>query len=296
MLTAFGDESSDETHKRVFAIAALFGNQEQWDALEAKWRKRTGGVDFHATECDSDQGTYKTFAHRDNKNLYKDLTILLAESKLLGYGVALDLISQEKYLGELLPESPYYKCFGEVVIHFAHIAFLSVPQEQVRFIFDRRLETQYNSTFLYDYMAKLSEWGDHTFVDDKIHFASRDVVGIQAADLWAREVMKHLDNQIGPKKRDTRQSLKALRNSKRFGANWYVGEYFEGLAKAIAAMDGPDGYGAFKQGAYKQWLTQNKELDTYAARLRYLVRRDIAQRAAGNSTHFEDVHRWTLSQ
>jgi hypothetical protein len=29
VLTAFGDESSDETHQRVFAVGAVFGEQHQ---------------------------------------------------------------------------------------------------------------------------------------------------------------------------------------------------------------------------------------------------------------------------
>ena len=58
MLSAFGDESFDEGKQRVFAVAALFGNQQTWDALELKWIARTGGVVFHAAECESDMGDF----------------------------------------------------------------------------------------------------------------------------------------------------------------------------------------------------------------------------------------------
>jgi hypothetical protein len=296
VLSVFGDESIDESQRRVFAVAGLFGSEAQWDALEVKWKTRTNGIAFHAADCESDQRDYVNFSHAENQTLYKDLTTLLVDSKLVGYGVAIDLVSQNKYLGELLPESPYYKCFGEIVLFFARQAYLSIPQEQVKFTFDQRLETQYNSTFLYDYMATLPEWEHRSYIHQEVSFASRKMVGIQAADLWAREIMKHLDNQIGPKKRDTRRSFIALQDSKRFGANWYVGEYFDGLAKAIAAMDAPSGMGAFQQGAYKEWLTQGRHSDSYAMRIKYVTQRDAIERAKGNPTHFEDVKEFTQGQ
>jgi|GEM_PF-300979 len=289
VLSAFGDESSDETHQRVFAVGALFGNQDQWDALEVKWRARTGDVDFHATECDSDKGVYASSPHADNKKLYKDLTVLLAESRLLGYGAAIDLIKQNEHMKDLLPESPYYRCFGEVVIHFAEQAFLSIPQEPVKFIFDRRLEIQYNATALYDYLAKLPEWEHHSYIHDEVGFASRKTVGVQAADLWTREIMKHLDNIIGPVPRAKRRSMEALEKTKRFGANLYTGDFYTGLQQRLNDLDKSDGPGAFKRGNYKKWLIENKLGDSYATRVRYAIQYDAIQRAQGNPTHFDDV-------
>jgi hypothetical protein len=60
MLCAYGDESSDETKQRVFAVGAVVGAEEQWVELEAKWVDRTGGTPFHANDCDSNQGTSRT--------------------------------------------------------------------------------------------------------------------------------------------------------------------------------------------------------------------------------------------
>jgi hypothetical protein len=293
VLTAFGDESSDESHERVFSVGAVFGDESQWDKLQSKWVERTGGAEFHAAECDSDQGDYKRSSHGENKQLYKDLTLLLAQSGLWGYGVALDLISQRKYMPDLLPESPYYKCFGEVVIFFTHRAVMYVPREQVKFTFDRRLETQYNATALYDYMAKLPEWRDSEYLHDEIAFASRKTVGVQVADLWAREVMKRLDNEIGPVKRNPRKAFEALRGTGRFGATLYAGEYFDGLNRAIKAMDNTGEPGAFRSGDYKNWLQKHGLTDTYGNRVRYTSQYDAIQRAVGNLTHFEDVRRFS---
>src|SRR5580658_10039656 len=72
VVIVYGDESSDETHERVYAVAGLFGSQEQWDDLGAKWLTRTGGKIFHAGDCDSDGGDFKVTSHRENKDLYRD--------------------------------------------------------------------------------------------------------------------------------------------------------------------------------------------------------------------------------
>jgi hypothetical protein len=39
MITVYGDDSSDEQQKRVFAVAALVGRQEVWDSLEPYWKE-----------------------------------------------------------------------------------------------------------------------------------------------------------------------------------------------------------------------------------------------------------------
>jgi hypothetical protein len=289
VLSAFGDESSDETHQRVFSVAALFGSQQEWDDLEAKWIERTGGVEFHSAECESDKGIFAQNDHRDNQNLYKDLVVLLADSGLLGYGVTMDLISQRQHMPDLPPESAYYKCFGEVVAFFAHRASLIDPKERVKFTFDRRLETQGNATYLYDYMVNLPEWEHHAYVHDEIGFASRKSVGVQAADIWARELMKLLDNEVGPVKRNVRRSFSALEATGRFGATVYKGDYFKGLKKAIDELNETEHPASPK--FYLDWLARNKLTDNYQNRVRFYAYQDAIQRATGNSDHFDDVRR-----
>lgn len=83
MLSVFGDESADETTQRVFAVAGVVGTDEMWATLEAAWLESTGGIPFHAKDCESDQADYAHTAHEDNLNLYRDLTLLLAKSGLV---------------------------------------------------------------------------------------------------------------------------------------------------------------------------------------------------------------------
>ena len=98
MVFAYGDESMDETKQRVCAVAAVIGTEEHWKAIEEKWMERNRGIPFHAKDCDVNpgRGDYANRTHDENKNLYRDLAIMLAESGLYGAGVAVDIQAQER--------------------------------------------------------------------------------------------------------------------------------------------------------------------------------------------------------
>ena len=50
VISVFGDESSDETHERVFSVAGLVGTDAEWAEADALWAKATRGEEFHAAE------------------------------------------------------------------------------------------------------------------------------------------------------------------------------------------------------------------------------------------------------
>lgn len=96
MLSVFGDESSDETGQRTFAVAGVMGTQEEWDKLEIKWIERTKGRFFHGADLETDQGDFKGIPHEENQKLYADLTNLLARSNMMGFGSAMDIHAYKK--------------------------------------------------------------------------------------------------------------------------------------------------------------------------------------------------------
>src|ERR1700730_5734373 len=89
---AFGDESADATRSRVFAVAAVLGTEDVWADTMRQWLRRTRGLPFHANKCESEYANHlDRQKHPDNLKLYADLTNILAESRLIGISVALDL-------------------------------------------------------------------------------------------------------------------------------------------------------------------------------------------------------------
>lgn len=225
--SVFGDESSDESKSRVFAAAGVFGHDDDWKSIGEAWLDRTKGVIFHAADCETDKGDFQTNTHADNQALYKDLTQLICRSRLMGRSHAMDIAAWRSHFSQVPDDVPYLSCFRHVVHRCGDLARLIIPQGKVEFTFDNRQETDYNAGVLYTYMAQMKEWDGSAYLNEKVSFASRKYIGIQVADLVAREAMKHLDNMIGPVKRDTRRSMRALMDTHRFEFTFHMKEYFD---------------------------------------------------------------------
>jgi hypothetical protein len=251
MLSVFGDESSDETKQRVFAVAGVIGTDDDWNKLESKWIERNGGVPFHASDCESDQGNYKGRPHHENKDLYRDLSIMLAESGLGGWGLAINLIAQRRVFPDA-PDISYYKGFTAVLARMRNCA--ANNKEIAKFTFDMRLESEHNAGLLYDMFRMMPEYQEHTF-SEIAFISSRDHPKVQVADLFARETMKTLDNQIGPVKREPRKPWKALFNTGRFHIDALMDGWFEDLQRKMPALEEEHG---MQKERYLAWLTEKR--------------------------------------
>lgn len=250
MLRVFGDESMDETGRRVCAVVGIIGTEAAWQDLKGKWLARTRGIPFHANDCDSDHGDYADTPHAENKALYRDLAITLADSHVGGYGYAIDLMAHRRAFPGAL-HIYYYRAFLGVVQQMKDIARNN--EEIAEFTFDRRLESEHNAGLLYRH-ARTNEPEWTPYLAETISFSFyRSETGIQIADLFAREAMKALDNQIGPVKRKIRKSWAALRETKRFEVEAYSDDWFNGLKKHYGELQEKVG---FRQEDYVNWLTE----------------------------------------
>lgn len=255
--SVFGDESYDAKRKRAFAVAGLFGNEKDWDALAAKWTGNTGGEEFHAAKWQTD----------NRHGEYAALTKILAASKLLGWGAVMSVLKYESIFSNAADNDlPYYICFIRVIDHFGYWTRLAIPQGTVKFTFDQNLDVQYNAAAIYNYVAHLPEWSDSKFLEKEVSYSTRANPRIQAADLWAYEVMKHMDNSIvGPKRRPTRGSLIELRKTKRFGFDMIDDAYFEGMKQNSLANPRPG------LANYHAWREKLKLQDCTSTRIRYEI-------------------------
>ena len=274
MLQVFGDESHDPKNERVFAVAALFGTEDQWGELRGRWKDRLGDRVFHATDCETDHGDFAESDHADNLKLYADLAKILAESRLLGFGSAMDLAGYHEFFGDAPDDIPYYRCFRDVVFQCGRWAKWAIPADEVEFHFDQRMESDYNAGLLYGHIASLTEWDCSLFLRKELKIASRADIGIQAADLYAREVMKHLDNTVGPVPRPMRRSFQALRATNRFGCDLHLRDFFQDFKSKFDEVAAKVG---MSRGLYSQWLQKNGQADSISSRHRYLIDLDSAE-------------------
>lgn len=227
MSLIFGDESADGTKRRTFAISGLIAAPDVWEHFRKAWLRRTGGKIFHAADCEGDHGDFvitPTNTHQDNLNLYRDLVQILARSGVRGFAAGFDLGAWLEVFPGVSAEAGYYKCLKEVILYFLRTTEYHDGTE-MEFTFDHRQESEYNAGLLYSYVVTLPEWNDkNMFLGAKVNFDSRKDVRIQAADIVAREAMKHLDD-LG--KRPMRRSMRTLAevSGTPFRFDFYTREY-----------------------------------------------------------------------
>jgi hypothetical protein len=271
MLTVYADESSDGKQERVFAIGGLIGTQEEWDSIEPIWLNRTGGVEFHATDCEANRRDFRNNTPEENRALYKDLIKILAQSPLWGLGNAIDIQAYKKTVPHTLDVAPYFQCFLNVVDRIAQIGSVYIPRQKVEFIFHRRPETEYNAFYLYDFLCKSDHVGPPQSMMDEISTATSATVGIQVADLFSREVMKdfewQLDRQAGVIARRRRVSWETLNETNRFKFMSWFREDFEHLARRMSQIEQEKGN---QWERYENWLLEERCIDNAESRTRFL--------------------------
>ncbi len=275
--SVYGDESSDQGKSRVFAVAGLFGSEDDWYGVRNEWIKRTDGKIFHAADCECGKGEYANTSRSDNLALYKDLTKIIAQSRLLGFGSALSIAHFKKYVGQFLGEEPYYLCFNIVVTQLTRAAAMCLPPDTVKFSFDRNFDTQHNASMLYGYLANLEEWEERKYMADEISFVTRKEIGIQAADLVARETMKELDRIITGKPRFRRKSISALGLDGKVQFRLYTEDWFKELSRFAATESQRTGR-AYSMKTYHVWRERYGLMDNPSTRIRYTAYLDSIEK------------------
>jgi hypothetical protein len=255
----------------VFAVGILFGTDDEWESFSTRWNQRLGGRIFHASDCETDHGEFAQTSHAENLKLYADLTKIICESRLLGFASAMDLAGYREFFPDALDDIPYFRCFRDVIVKGGEWAKMAVPQEVARFTFDQRTKSNYNAGVLYEYMAQMSEWEASAYLEKTITFESRSVPGVQAADLLAREMMKHLDNMVGPAKRPERRSMEALRKTHRIGGDLHLRDFFQDFRRQFDEISAKAGMSAER---YREWLRQRRLADSISSRHMYLIDSD----------------------
>jgi hypothetical protein len=254
VIYAYGDDGSGANHERVIAVSIIFGYEQWWQELEDQWVVRCGGIPFHATDCESNppRGDYRgRLSHDEAKALYRDLTGILASSRLGGVGVGMDLVAKRR----VFPNAPpidYYRAFLECLQHAAGLA--ERVGEICEITYDVSKENEANAALLYGQLRE-SEERFRRWLHPKLSFEScRDSARLQAADLLAFEAWKALDHTVGPIQRK-RQSWKLLRATGQFETFSYSEEWFRDLKEHLDSGELEKIVG-FNEDDYKAWLAK----------------------------------------
>jgi len=275
VISIFGDESSDESHERVFSVSGLIGNDAEWAEADALWLGATRGDEFHAAEWE----------HAKRFDDYKAVTQALISSHVAGIVMSMDLAAYRSVIPDQLPDAGYYACFSKLIMGMSREWHLWNERSAqnlgsgdplvtaVRFTFDHRKESASNVGRVYAAIKGMAKPERSKLLGADISFDSRKNPRIQMADLVAREAMKDLDRRVGPKSYTKRKSMIALEESGHFKFIEFHRDYFERLAAYVADLDQNEDF----LRRYGQWLTdtgrvQNGHVhDTWPNRVAFLV-------------------------
>jgi hypothetical protein len=252
VISIFGDESSDESHERVFSVSGLVGTDDEWVEADALWKAATRGEEFHAAEWE----------HAKRFDDYKAATQALIASHVAGVVISMDLVAFRSVIPDQLPDAGYYACFSKLISgmsrewHLWNERAIANPQggeplvTQVCFTFDDRKRSASNAGRIYAALKDMEKPERSRLLGADVSFDSRKNPRIQMADLVAREAMKDLDRRVGPKSYPKRKSMIALENSGHFRFVEFHRAYFERLAAYVANMDKDEDF----LRRYRGWL------------------------------------------
>lgn len=266
MYCTYGDESRDETGKRVYAVVGVWGHQDDWDAIETPWKDRLGGRVFHAHKCEFGHEEFQDLKPGEGRAIIQDLTTLVVNSKLCGWGTAINVAEYRESFPYDFEDAPYLWGFGDVLRHVTELTSVALPREPVTGVtFDHNEPIEYNATLVYEWMRVSKKLGCH--LADKLSFACRRTVGIQIADLFAREVMKNFDHRLSGSGRLTRVSFRKLHETRRFISVNVGRSDFEDRKRQLVA-------GKYRNdaslAAYHRWLEVNRLKDCLTNRIEHM--------------------------
>jgi hypothetical protein len=266
MYCGYGDESRDGKGTAVYAVAGIFGHENDWKAIRRPWKKRLGGRVFHAVDCENGRGSFTDLRETERKELYRDLVQLFVDSKLLASAQAIDVAAYKTVFTSEFEHAPYLWLFGNTVTRMAAYASLSVRRQHVKVTFDRN-NVQHNAALLYDFIrrSKKNQSVAH-LLSDEIAFATKETLGIQVADLVAREVMKRLEDDLLNKRR-VRASYAALRACKRCEFKFLRENDFVEAKTFLNHLPNSD---KFSMKQYREWVADSGLHDCLTNRVHFI--------------------------
>lgn len=267
MLSIYGDESHDSKEERVFVVAGLLGDASQWAGLRVSWGDRTCGRRFHAADCESGYGDYREAAPEERASLHVDLTRILANSGLIGWGLGIDLAGCRRAFPNMLRSHIYCSGLLRTLGFLLEKAHSHKPPEPIEIVFDQNRETEYNSGLLFQYAGE-EGWKGQGLLPAKIKFANRTEIGIQAADLWAREIMKFFDGNLFSESYVPRAQWTALTSTRRFGGDLQFAAYFDDMMRKMPELESLTGMSGRK---YVAWLQEKRRHDDQSNRITYMM-------------------------
>lgn len=229
MIHSYFDDSGDEKRKRFAACGGFIAPESQWEKFELQWMSATHALKepFHATDCECQQGQFKSWQKPECDALMAELVSLALQRELAGYAVIVPIDDYRAVYPKSGEYDPFYLAVKQVLANLAHIA--SLIDERMKCWFEESNATQRTINKIYLDMKARTDWKNRNRLAG-IAFIEKKVLRMHPSDLLAREAFKHMDN-MG--KRATRKPVQRLQKSISFTA------WTRGALEALRDIGGP---------------------------------------------------------
>lgn len=206
MLWAYLDDSSDDKRERFCAAGGFYTVDSRWKKLEADWRSITVGLEepFHSTDCECGHGQFARWAKPARDSLMAELCNIVRYHDLGAFGACVSVPEYKAVFPSAGKHDAYLFCLG---LCFANIAVVNeisndiirrrgVPlgPQDVHFWVEESRDTAARATQVYKSLRSLASWRPSHRMAGIAHLG-KETIGLQTADLVAREVYKFYNNQ-----------------------------------------------------------------------------------------------------
>jgi hypothetical protein len=211
MIKFLGDETGTDKKPttRISAIGGLVGTEKAWGKFDTAWNKVLKAEDipfFHAVQCEKGTGEFYGLDVAKRGHFMDRLleVILNAQLQPCAYGVvvphfnAMSLEFRAHYT-DGHPDVPYYVCLHYTFVEGSHTADSFLKDEQVYFLFEQQDEFEASAKESFAAFKQNSAWPNSARLGGEPIFVKNEEApkypGLQAADLLAYEMYRHLDNR-----------------------------------------------------------------------------------------------------
>ena len=194
MIISYFDDSSDPLRQEYFLAGGLLAGEDQWIEFESDWNEAIKYLKapFRSTDCETQHGQFTDWGKPDCDALMAQLVSLLVDHRIGGFASVIPVPDFRAVFPQLDKVAPYLLAVEHTLLNVAYLAAKADEQAHVWFELGTAPEDDFMR--IYRRLKKLKCW-EHRERITNISFADKGMPQLQAADLVAREALKHFQNR-----------------------------------------------------------------------------------------------------
>jgi hypothetical protein len=210
------DESGIHAGSPALILAGYAAPTAQWLKFEDRWKTalaEAGVSCFHMSEFESRLSEFRGWSNPKRIAFLSGLIDIINETAVYGLCCAISMEDYREAVPEDLrqfdPRFAYLLCFHECLTWIPDILESVPPKETVNLVFDGN--DQYTPMLYRAFCAFKQFFGEPRWLLGTLSYGSkRNYIPLQAADILAYEMYKHLSHRLTDQDRVMRKSLDRL--------------------------------------------------------------------------------------